>query len=148
MENIINETVQNLFDKIYPVGSVYISTNGVNPSVIFGGEWTQLKDKFLLASGDNYTNGATGGEATHTLSIAEMPKHSHIERLTDSSGPNQNTNQWRKLADGGTNNGGYLAASWKSTGLGDFVYTYSTGDDAAHNNMPPYLVVNMWERIG
>lgn len=54
-----------------------MSTNDVNPQSIFGGSWEQIKDRFLLSAGDSYKVGATGGEATHTLSTAEMPTHNH-----------------------------------------------------------------------
>lgn len=63
--------------RAYPVGSIYLSVNSTNPSSLFGGSWTQLKDRFLLAAGTSYSAGSTGGEATHTLKESEMPEHSH-----------------------------------------------------------------------
>ena len=69
----------NIFDLIYPVGSIYMSVNNTSPQTLFGGTWEQLKDKFLLASGDTYTAGNTGGEATHTLTQNEMPSHTHTQ---------------------------------------------------------------------
>ena len=71
-----NESSLNI-DLIYPIGAIYMSTNNVNPRVLFGGTWEQIKDRFLLSAGDSYKVGATGGEATHTLSTAEMPTHNH-----------------------------------------------------------------------
>lgn len=73
---------------IYPVGSIYISVNEVNPSELFGGTWEKIQDKFLLASGSSYTIGATGGQASitytptgiteeHKITLEEMPAHSH-----------------------------------------------------------------------
>ena len=47
---------------LFPIGYVYISVNNTNPGTIFGGTWEQIKDTFLLACGDTYANGATGGE--------------------------------------------------------------------------------------
>ena len=41
-----------------------MSVNNTNPSNLFGGTWTQLKDRFLLGAGSTYTNGSTGGSAT------------------------------------------------------------------------------------
>lgn len=69
----------NIAGEAYPVGSIYMSVNNTNPSVLFGGTWERLKDTFLLASGDTYTAGNTGGEATHTLTTDEMPSHTHIQ---------------------------------------------------------------------
>ena len=66
-----------LLNLVYPVGSIYWSSNNTNPANLFGGTWTQIKDRFILATGDYYSNGATGGAATVTLTISNMPNHSH-----------------------------------------------------------------------
>lgn len=69
---------EGTLNAIYPIGSIYMSVNSTNPSQIFGGTWEQIKDRFLLACGNTYSNGATGGEANHILTIAETPTHSLI----------------------------------------------------------------------
>ena len=66
-----------LLNLVYPVGSIYLSSNNTNPGTLFGGTWTQIKDKFILTAGDYYSNGATGGAATVTLTVSNMPSHSH-----------------------------------------------------------------------
>ena len=66
-----------LLNLVYPVGSIYWSSNNTNPGTLFGGTWTQIKDKFILAAGDYYSNEATGGAATVTLTVSNMPSHSH-----------------------------------------------------------------------
>lgn len=134
----INQTT--IFDLIYPIGSIYMSVNEVSPSVLFGGEWEQLKDKFLLGAGDTYTNGATGGEATHTLTVDEMPGHNH--GFTDywSVAPQTTTGNKKVVAMVGDNEG--------SDNLSDKASTTNTGGGKPHNNMPPYLAVYMWKRIG
>lgn len=43
----------------------------------WGGQWEQVKDVFILAAGDTYKKGQTGGEATHVLTVDEMPAHKH-----------------------------------------------------------------------
>ena len=77
-----------LLQKVYPVGSIYLSMNSANPSDIFGfGTWEQIKDTFLLAAGDTYSAGSIGGESTHTLTIQEIPSHTHAyQSVTHSSG--------------------------------------------------------------
>lgn len=55
-----------LLNFIYPVGSIYMSVNATNPASLFGGTWEQIKDRFLLAAGDNYSAGATGGASGNT----------------------------------------------------------------------------------
>ena len=75
---IIYADGKNLTDTIYPVGSLYWSSKSTNPASLFGGTWVQIKDRFVLACGDTYkTVGATGGESSVTLSVSNMPSHSH-----------------------------------------------------------------------
>ena len=62
---------------VYPVGSVYISFSSVSPATLFGGVWASVGDKFLVGVGDNFAEGAEGGESTHKLTTAELPSHKH-----------------------------------------------------------------------
>lgn len=50
-----------LLDLVYPVGSIYMNVNNVDPSIILGGEWEAIEDKFILASGKSYSRGSIGG---------------------------------------------------------------------------------------
>ena len=128
----------DLFDKIYPIGSIYISADSTfDPSEVFGGTWEQVKDRFLLARGDTYPlpdehggDMLTGGEATHILTIDEMPSHNHdIYRSGDDSYGNYSFRQT-----------GYQTTTINNNQI------LSTGGGLAHNNMPPYLVVSIWQR--
>lgn len=132
-------TATSLLNLMYPVGSIYLSVNNTNPQTLFGGTWVQLKDRFLLGAGSTYTNGATGGEATHKLTVSEMPSHMHDwNGYTGMSSAVDNATY--KLPINGTSS--WKAQSFYSSDKGP----QSTGGDAAHNNMPPYLVVYMWKR--
>ncbi len=128
----IDPISQTDINSLYPVGSIYMNVNLVNPSEIFGGTWEQIQDRFLLACGNTYANGTFGGEATHTLTINEMPSHNHIqsEELKYS-----NTSGWWIGGTGGT-----------TVEVGNYVTT-NTGGSKAHNNMPPYLAVYIWKRV-
>ena len=75
--NWLYSQLQNTASKLYPVGSVYISFNATDPSTLFGGTWTRLKDTFLLANGDSYAPNTTGGSATKTIGVENMPSHNH-----------------------------------------------------------------------
>ena len=75
--NWLYNQMQDTASKLYPVGSVYISFNSADPSTLFGGTWQRLKDTFLLASGDTYAANTTGGSATKTIAINNMPAHNH-----------------------------------------------------------------------
>lgn len=66
-------------DDVYPVGSIYTSVNSTNPATLFGGTWEQLQNRFLLGAGSSYTNGATGGASTVSLTASQMPRHTHTQ---------------------------------------------------------------------
>jgi microcystin-dependent protein len=79
-----DEKLKWLYDKlndtanaIYPVGAVYISFVSTSPASLFGGTWTRLKDTFLLANGDSYAANTTGGSATKTITVNNLPAHNH-----------------------------------------------------------------------
>lgn len=120
----------SIIDIIYPIGSIYMSTANVSPAIFLGGTWSQIQDTFLLAAGTTYTAGDTGGEATHTLTTDEMPSHKH--KFTDYYGLPSGSGTRQAAA--------YSAVASQGGG------TASTGGGQAHNNMPPYLTVYMWER--
>ena len=67
--------IKEIRDLIYPIGSIYMSVNSTSPASLFGGTWTQLKDRFLIGAGNSYAVNGTGGAATvaHTHTYA----HTH-----------------------------------------------------------------------
>ena len=48
----VNAEIENLQGRIYPVGSVYVSLDNSEPSLIFGGEWELLAEGHLLVGLD------------------------------------------------------------------------------------------------
>lgn len=124
---------QTIFEMIYPVGAIYISTSAVDPGTLFGGTWTKIEDCFLLASGQTYSAGSTGGAASHTLTIAELPEHQHdLANYAE-------TGQYIDY----TSNGVTAESSEGQTGN---VRTSEVGGGQAFSIMPPYIAVNVWER--
>jgi len=116
----------------YPIGSIYMNVNNVNPSEYFGGEWEQIKDVFLLCAGDKYIAGSTGGEETHKLTIDEIPSHNHSYLFP----------RW------GTSAGANAIYGSNGSGAGaDYDDRFYQGGSQAHNNMPPYLAIYVWQRI-
>ncbi len=133
-KNEVDSMIGELNSKIYPVGAIYMSSVSTSPASLFGGTWEQLEDRFLLAAGTNYSAGATGGEAAHTLSIDEMPSHSH-------------TNSGWIYAPNLETQGNAIQVQMQEVWTGRQVYTGNAGNSQPHNNMPPYLVVYMWKRV-
>lgn len=123
-------------EDVYPVGAIYMSAAATNPGTLFGfGTWEQIKDVFLLAAGDTYAGGSTGGEASHVLAEDELPAHRHKIAYPNASG---------EYGDAAI---GYPANSdTKKTWLAEMCKTESVGGGEAHNNMPPYLAVYAWKR--
>lgn len=119
----------------------WVSNDPTSPASFIGGTWEQIKDCFILAAGDTYTAGSTGGEATHTLTVNELPKHigkinalSWASNLVLVEGAFTATqNHIDKTAPSGTH-------------FGDATYALS-GGGASHNNMPPYITMYAWKRI-
>ena len=74
---------KNLAISSYNVGSLYWSSDSTDPKYILGGTWTQIKDRFVLAAGNTYTNGATGGASTVKLTESQLPAHTHSVSTTN-----------------------------------------------------------------
>ena len=131
------KTLAEIMLALYPVGAVYISVNSTSPASLFGGTWEILNDVFLLAAGSYANAGTFGGEATHTLTVNEMPSHTHaIYRNTGTDDNNFSGHIANRVAANDTSDEN------KQTVTSD-----ATGGGAAHNNMPPYLAVYMWKRV-
>lgn len=139
----LNTNLTNIWRKIYPIGSIYMSVNSTNPGTLFGGTWQRIQNQFLLAAGSSYAAGSTGGAATVTLNVNQIPAHTH--RVNDSVWMNVggNKNIYFNPDSPGTYfindvaNGGRSSTGWT---------TYTAGGSQAHNNMPPYLAVYVWKR--
>ena len=118
---------------LYPVGSIYINASvSTNPATLIGfGTWEAFGAGRVLVGLDSGqtefdTLGETGGAKTHTLTVDEMPAHTHS---VPNSGSQNNS------FDSGTTVGNDVTGTSGSTGGGQ-----------AHNNLQPYIVVYMWKR--
>ena len=134
---IITATIEDYWKTIYPVGSIYISTSQTfNPQTTWGGSWRKTADgRCLIGANNTYPLGSTGGEATHTLSVNEMPAHVHN---------GSRVNWYNTLQSNGIS--ANIVAQSNLKGDGPNIKTSSTGGSQAHNNMQPYLAVYIWER--
>lgn len=139
MENGIeaNDQKQGVsFDDLFPVGAFWWSTVAGSPAAqgLSAGTWEQIKDTFLLAAGDSYTSGATGGAETHTLTVSEIPPHQHSINI---------------YADmGGSQYGGNAGFNIGNSDLDSAHFrTDDTGGGQAFSIMPPYLAAYCWHRV-
>lgn len=93
-EKIVDEnkylTKSEIIEMIYPVGSIYITTNDKNPGEYLGGEWESYGEGRTIVGAGTGTDAnnvqkvfeinETGGEYQHTLNVSELASHSHISR--------------------------------------------------------------------
>jgi hypothetical protein len=122
--------IQSLFDRIYPIGSIYLAYNHVNPGTLFGGTWERLQNAFLWAVDSSGTIGQTGGEKTVTLTEKQIPSHTHGSVYSQHAS-------------------GTKDKAWYTTTGTNMAYgTVATGGGEAHNNMPPYIQISAWRRTG
>ena len=113
-----------------------------------------LSTRVPVGSGNGYTLGATGGEATHTLTVDEMPSHNHRPYNyntagSDTSYKRQFTTNLHTSSDSTArtqvasgSSGVYAMTATTASDITGVDYTTNTGGSAAHNNMQPYTVVN------
>jgi hypothetical protein len=147
-----------IVNKIYPVGSIYMSVSSTEPSVLFGGTWERMKGGFLYGAVNSVSNssitgtstgassGSTGGPSTNvtgstTLTIDQIPAHSHTT--------------FKKIGGvyaAGTNRGGVDTNNTQSTGTtgGGKGHTHTLSNHThslnSHTHAIPYMAVFVWKR--
>ena len=132
----------NLLEKVYPIGSIYLSVNSTNPGTLFGGTWVAW-GAGRVPVGVDPTDRAfdtvekKSGEQVHVLTQSELPSHNHgfggyAHTFCGSGGT------WGPEF---THTGN--ASNTNATGIR---ITLDTGGNAAHNNLQPYITCYMWKR--
>lgn len=152
----------------WPVGSVFLAVVPTSPAALLGfGTWQQIAGGRMLVgqtSGDTDFDVAeeTGGAKTHTLTIPEIPAHTHVQNphthIQDphshseqlqggTTGANAGTHVMGSAATGGSlRTAGQSTVAAIPTNQNATAVNQNAGGGLAHNNMPPYLVVYMWKR--
>ena len=113
------------------VGDLLFSTTATNPNVEWPGTTWALyaQDRFPVGAGSGYALGATGGAATVTLSISQIPAHKHTVDYGNSVGAS-----------------GIVCAASNTLGADSGSFLNNTGGGQSHENRPPYIAVNIWRR--
>lgn len=197
IEDIIPKIQQEIFNRIYPVGSIYISMEETNPQTLFGGTWKPLSGRFLVGVGSNNANnnelltivkGETGGEKvvqlkedetpvrvhSHNFTAPQVPEHTHElpgSAIISGTGTNA-TSGYASIAASSagaklishssrTNVKALSGHTWSTAArtvvkktavnttngaVGDRKYNDNNSTISAHNNLPPYQAVYMWQR--
>lgn len=112
--------------------------------------WVKLEGRVLLGANSTYPVGSEGGEATHKLSVNEMPAHLHGQNINGSG-----TDGWKNtygamvtLPDNKSGRAGYAANSTQNGWIvgSNRINTDNTGGNQAHNNLQPYRSAYIWRR--
>jgi len=161
--NSITTNIENSastdFNSIYPIGSIYFNVTDINPSTLFGGSWERIAEgRCLIGSCDkggvkpnnvtwggplndnNYSFplGEMAGQFKNQLASNEMPSHNH--QIV-------NNTEGYVAASSGSKYKDYCLQTIANISTQRRIKTENVGGNEAHNNMPPYLVVNIWKRI-
>lgn len=140
IKEAFNALIDELNNNMFPIGFRMYINNDKDYSNHLGFTWQKVaKGRVLVGKDEDDENfnsiGKTGGEKTHTLTINEIPSHSHA----------YTNNLWAQASGFGNINVGATAAANGA----DIVNSVSSpvGGSQSHNNLQPYEVVNIWERI-
>lgn len=157
----VRDGLADKWKDIYPVGSIYMCVNDINPSAVFGGTWEKIEGKFLLASSSNHANGTTGGAETvsytpagtvggHALTVKELAIHRHaissmkVVNVYQGSGDFEHCYvSTGSLSDITPTNNAYEGADAAEGAAHNHGFT---GTATTINKMPPFLAVNVWKR--
>ena len=118
-DKLASNAIQAVFDAIYPIG---IIVSGAKPSL---GTWEKVEGRFLLGSSSSHAAGSTGGSETVALGDENMPYSAVMDKQSNAGG-------W--------------GAQFVEVPSGNYVMGAKGTNATAHENMPPYLSVDMWKR--
>lgn len=134
----VTDLTKQLFLLMHRVGDIIFSTSDENPSTIYGGTWVawgkgQVPVGVDTSDSDFNTVEKTGGEKEHTLTVDEMPSHTHAQYVT---------------ADNGSGAGIRVDYTKDGTSIPypQGIDTGSSGENQPHNNLQPYITCYMWKR--
>lgn len=160
-KQVKQRSVKDIIDIIYPVGALFTTTGSQNPNQLWAGTtWERYAaGRVLVGAGSyvennvtyTYTNGATGGEAKHQLTIDEIPSHDHSAACSTNGSHTHgyteyvsNKSPWHLGTDGAGN-----TQYSQTSAAGNHNHTITIGNaggNGFHENRQPYTVVNFWRR--
>lgn len=153
--------LNNIFDMVYPVGSIYMSVNTTSPALFFGGTWEQIKGKFLYASEDSgITSGLTGGAksvsytpagtnsngavSSHTLTTDEIPSHNHTFTGTEVTSGGISANHTHTGTSGNPSANHTHSGPSHTHSVGPLAYSKVTNGSPGTNCYFPYNSTENW----
>ena len=129
----------------FEIGDLFFSSSSTSPAIRFGGTWTQIKDRFILAAGDTWSAGSTGGSSSHvhtsgTLATM-MAEYSSGYKEGNWCMKMINTYAWENNYNIDVVGSAPATAHTFTKGIG------IQGQTSQSGNMPPFLAVYVWQKI-
>ena len=136
LDELFVRNIHGIAKLIYPVGSIYMSMNPTEPSILFGGTWEKIEGRFLLAADSTYPVETTGGTT----------EHQHVSPGGVNAANNHPGISYRHGSTEVTVNASFSALdSAMTNGSGSYKWKLPKTDTVSH--MPPYMAVHMWRRL-
>ena len=151
---------KTIFDLIYPIGSIYMSVNETDPSLLFGGTWNAWgKGRVLVGvnTSDSSFNSSekTGGSLDHRHEWRIGMHWWYGAACGEGAGSGTGAyvysesryDGWGRNLDSksmSVNNGAY---NNKGASTGTPGGKYSQGDTSSKSNLQPYITCYMWKRV-
>lgn len=147
----VQHLVNKMRDRMYPVDSIYISTNSTSPASLYGGSWERYgKGRTLVSvneSDTDFTAGKTGGSKTHEVRV-------RLGNIYGLAGISSTNNLSGISVDGGKTYSGFTNSNGRhavesSRGMDGSFGPMQVEYDVAISNLPtldPYVSVYIWRR--
>ena len=148
--NAIKSEQSQLLQRVYPIGSLYISESTVSPATLFGfGRWEKIEDRFLIGAGKNMPIKSSGGSKTHAHGNKDG-RNGNLAAAIGATNNQPNTIGYKAANDtniGAVGGATYVVAG-TSIGFGSWNhFTQVVGQTAEDSTLPPYYAVNIWRRV-
>lgn len=148
----------NNINKLYPIGSIYMTVTNTNPSTIIGGTWDAYgQGRKIVGVGSNgttnYSYNSSGGSSTKQLAVTNLPAHTHTitpsgtvtstfsgkSVNTNSTGAHTHTEPFGKASDEAKGYGLREGVSQTSPNTWDVIfissnYPVATGSSGSHTH--------------
>lgn len=120
---------RSILDSFMPVGFILTLYSHADPNTMYPGTtWVRMENTFLWGIDDKGSVGLTGGTKDVTLTVDQIPSHSHGSVYSG-------------------NVSGTKTHAWLASGGSAMAYgTVAAGGGKSHTNMPPYTQVSIWRR--
>ena len=138
-----------------PVGMIITIGSPTSPAALYDGtSWARITDRFLIGAGESYSLGSTGGSTAHTLTVAEMPAHSHGGSITGAGNHTHTLTAYTDASSGSYLNYenrvsfGMLNRTTSAAGAHSHAVSVgSSGGDKSFSILNQYIAKFIWRRV-